>query len=78
MRNANPNLAWCDLTKRGYGALRFTPTACESEWVAFENVRAPQAGTPEITRLVAEASASAGPGGWTAPQVDSREPLRPQ
>ena len=78
MRNANPNLAWCDLTKRGYGAMRFTPTACESEWVAFENVRVPTAGTPEITRLVAEASTSAGPGSWTAPQVDSREPLRPQ
>lgn len=64
MRNANPNLAWCDLTKRGYGALRFTRTACESEWVAFENVRAPAAGAPTITRLTAEAG-TAGPGSWS-------------
>jgi alkaline phosphatase D len=77
MRNANPNLAWCDLTKRGYGALRFSRTACEAEWVAFENVRTPQAGAPEITRLAAEATASAGPGAWFAPQPDSREPRRP-
>lgn len=77
MRNANPNLAWCDLTKRGYGALRFTRTACEAEWVAFADVRVPDAGAPEITRLVAEASEDAGPSGWVAPQVDSREPRRP-
>jgi alkaline phosphatase D len=77
MRNANPNLAWCDLTKRGYGALRFSRTACEAEWMAFEDVRTPQAGAPEITRLAAEATANAGPSAWVAPQVDSREPLRP-
>lgn len=78
MRAANPDLAWCDLTKRGYGALRFTRDACEADWVAFSDVRSPEAGTPAITRLVSEASASAGPGQWTAPQVDSREPLRTQ
>lgn len=74
MRNANPNLAWCDLTKRGYGALKFTPTACQSEWVAFTDVRSPEAGTPEITRLVSEASTSAGPSGWSPEAIEFRHP----
>ncbi len=77
MRNANPNLAWCDLTKRGYGALRFTRTTCEADWVAFDDVRSPQSGVPSMTRLAAEASATAGPSAWIAPQPDSREPARP-
>jgi alkaline phosphatase D len=65
MRDKNPHLAWCDISNRGYGVLRFTRTACESEWVAFTDVRSPEAGAPVITRINAEASAAAGPGGWT-------------
>ncbi len=65
MKSANPHLAWCDVTNRGYGVLRFTRTACESEWVAFGDVRSQQAPTPTITRLAAGASAQSGPSGWT-------------
>jgi alkaline phosphatase D len=64
MRAANPQLAWCDLTHRGYGALRFTRTECAAEWLAFADVRTPQAGAPSITRINASASASGGPSAW--------------
>lgn len=64
MRTANPHLAWCDVSHRGYGVLRFTREACEAEWAAFADVRSPAAATPTITRITAEPSASAGPGGW--------------
>lgn len=65
MRAANPHLAWCDATHRGYGALRFTRETCEAEWVAFADVRAPAPGTPTIARFASQASMSAGPSGWT-------------
>ncbi len=65
MQSANPHLAWCDVTNRGYGALKFTRAACESEWVAFGDVSSPEAGAPAITRINSAASASAGPGAWT-------------
>jgi alkaline phosphatase D len=64
MRSANPQLAACDLTNRGYGALRFTRTACDAEWIAFGDVRSPQAPAPSIMRLRSAASAAAGPGAW--------------
>jgi alkaline phosphatase D len=65
MRSANPHWAWCDITNRGYAALRFTRTACESEWVAFNNVVSTQAPAAQVTRINAEASASAGPSAWS-------------
>jgi alkaline phosphatase D len=65
MRAANPHLAWCDLTNRGYAALRFTRTACEAEWNAFADVRAPRAPAPATRRMLAAASATGGPGAWT-------------
>jgi alkaline phosphatase D len=65
MMSANPHLAWCDVTNRGYGALKFTRGACEAEWVAFANVREAEAPTPSITRLTATPSASSGPGAWS-------------
>jgi len=65
MRSANPHLAWCDVTNRGYGALKFTRTACEAEWVAFANVRDAEAPAPTITRMSATPSAQGGPGAWT-------------
>lgn len=64
MRAANPHLAWCDATNRGYGALRFTREACHAEWLAFADVRIPQAEEPIVTRFTAEPSANAGPSSW--------------
>lgn len=65
-QNANESLAWCDLTNRGYGALTFTREACEAEWLAFADVRSPEAQAPVSTRRTSAASAQAGPGGWSA------------
>lgn len=65
MRSANPQLAWCDITNRGYGALRFTRGACEAEWVAFANVRETQAAAPNVTRFSATPSAESGPSAWS-------------
>lgn len=64
MRSANPGLAWCDVTKRGYGALTFTHEVCNAEWVAFDNQRSREAGAPTTTRFVSAASSGAGPGAW--------------
>lgn len=64
MRNANPQLAWCDVTHRGYGVLKFTRGACEAEWVAFANVREAEVPTPRVTRMNAAPSSSSGPGRW--------------
>lgn len=65
MRSANPHLAWCDVTTRGYGALKFTRDACEAEWVGFADVRSAEAGTPTVTRMSATPSTSNGPGAWS-------------
>lgn len=65
MRGMNPGLAFTDITHRGYAAMRLTRGACEAEWLAFADVRSPQAQAPSITRLTSEASQSAGPGRWS-------------
>jgi alkaline phosphatase D len=65
MRAGNIALAWCDIGRRGYASLRFTRTACEAEWRAFDDVRSPQPQTPHITRMHSETSISAGPGAWS-------------
>jgi len=65
MRAANPHLAWCDVTNRGYGVLTFTPAACRSEWVAFADVTTTTLAAPTVTRISAEPSTTAGPGAWT-------------
>lgn len=64
MKSANPHLAWCDITNRGYGVLKFTRERCEAEWAAFANVREAQAPAPTITRFSATPSAASGPGAW--------------
>jgi alkaline phosphatase D len=64
LRSVNPALAWCDLTKRGYGALTFTREACNAEWIAFDDQRAREAGTPAVTRFAAASSAGGGVGAW--------------
>jgi alkaline phosphatase D len=65
MRAGNSHLAWCDLSHRGYGVLDFSRIGCVAEWVAFDDVRSPQAGTPQVRRISAAASAGGGPGAWT-------------
>ncbi len=65
VRGANPNMAWCDLTRRGYGAFKLTRSACAAEWIAFDSVREPIAPTPTVTRFSAAPSVSAGPGDWS-------------
>ncbi|MGE0740222.1 MAG: alkaline phosphatase [Hyphomonadaceae bacterium] len=64
LRSANAHLAWCDLTNRGYAALRFTRETCTTEWHAFADVRTRNDDAPIVARLVSAASATAGPGGW--------------
>jgi len=64
MQSANPQLAWCDVSNRGYGVLKFTSAACEAEWVAFADVRAAEASAPSVTRMSATPSAASGPGSW--------------
>jgi hypothetical protein len=64
MRSANANLAWCDLTNRGYGAFKLTRSSCETEWVAFPSVRERERPAPSITKLAAQVSATSGPGAW--------------
>ena len=65
LRSANPGLIWCDLTNRGYGAMRLTREGCAADWIAFADVRAPMPGAANVTRISSAASASAGPGPWT-------------
>lgn len=62
---ANPHMAFVDLTDRGYATLRFTRGACESEWLAFNDVRSAVAPAPRITRITSVPSANAGPGAWS-------------
>jgi alkaline phosphatase D len=65
MRAGNPNLAFTDLTNRGYATLRFTRESCNAEWIAFDSVRSPQPPTPIVTAMTSTPSASAGPGAWS-------------
>jgi alkaline phosphatase D len=65
MRAANPHLAYCDMTDRGYGVLKFTLEACQAEWLAFAEVHTPEPAAPTLTRMNARASATAGPGAWS-------------
>lgn len=61
---ANSEIAWCDMTNRGYAVAKLTRTACESEWVAFDSVRTAAMPAPKVTRLRAEATAKHGVGKW--------------
>lgn len=64
LRSANPQLAFCDVTHRGYAALIFTRADCKADWIAFADQRSPVAGEPIVTRLSAAPSANAGPSAW--------------
>lgn len=63
LRGGNPQLAWCDVTNRGYGVLRFTRDACAAEWRAVSSVREATRTAPSVTRLTTAASAT-GPQPW--------------
>jgi len=65
-RGADENLAWCDLSHRGYGMLRFTRAECTAEWVAVTDERVAHAGAATVSRMHSAPSANAGPGGWSA------------
>jgi alkaline phosphatase D len=64
MRLANPHLAWCDVTRRGYGALTFTQDDCEAEWIGFDDVRTAHPGTASRVPLATQPSNGHGPGPW--------------
>ncbi|MDX2233227.1 MAG: alkaline phosphatase D family protein [Hyphomonadaceae bacterium] len=65
MTGANKELAWCDLSRRGYAVARLTRAAVDVEWIAFDDVRVATAPTPKITRSRAEATRTQGVGPWT-------------
>jgi alkaline phosphatase D len=62
---ANPQLAFCDVSNRGYGVLSVTRNACEAQWLAVPDVRASNAPELMISRMAANASAHGGPGAWS-------------
>ena len=66
MQSANPELAFCDITNRGYGKLRFTATSCDAEWRAWSvpDNKSPAPIAPIVTRMSTTPSAEAGPGAW--------------
>ena len=37
---ANPELKWCDLSRRGYMALTLTPDEARNDWIFCDTVRA--------------------------------------
>jgi len=66
IRGANPDMAFCDLTNRGFAVLKFTRETCTAEWnaIPIAQNRLPQRVTPIVSRMVSTASAAAGPGAW--------------
>jgi alkaline phosphatase D len=64
MMGANADMAFCDLTNRGYGALTLTKERCAAEWRAVSDIRTRERGPTFATPFVSEASAAAGPGAW--------------
>ena len=61
---SNPELAWCDVTHRGYAAAKLTPTRADVDWIAFDSVTTATATTPTITRSTAETTRDHGVGPW--------------
>lgn len=64
MQAANPQLAWCDVSHRGYGALTFTRNACAVEWRSVGDNRSPIKAPLAVTSLRAEARSAGGPRPW--------------
>jgi alkaline phosphatase D len=65
MRAANPELAWCDLTNRGYAAIALTRNEVRTEMVAVDQIRDRARAAFSTTLLRAEASAQ-GASGFSA------------
>lgn len=61
---ANPELAWCDVTHRGYAVVKLTRAGAETQWTAFENVLTRDAPVHSVTTSRAEATKSHGVGKW--------------
>lgn len=64
MRAANEELAWCDLTHRGYCVAKLTPSRADVEWLGFDSIATPTAPEPKVTRSSAEATRDRGVGAW--------------
>ena len=64
MVGANAELAWCDVTRRGYAVATLTREKVSVDWLAFESVTTPTAPTPTITKSSAEATRAHGVGKW--------------
>ncbi len=64
MLAANRELAWCDVTHRGYSTVKLTRAAAEVDWIAFENVATRDAPVASITKSRAEATRAHGVGAW--------------
>lgn len=64
-RDANPNMSYCDLGRRGFGVLALTREGCAADWIVTPNIRAPTPQPTQSVRLSAAAGQNAGPGAWT-------------
>jgi alkaline phosphatase D len=64
MKSANPQLAFADLTNRGYGAFTLTRDGCAAEWRAVTDIRVQQRGAATVSRFSASASQRGGPSAW--------------
>lgn len=64
MREANTELAWCDVTNRGYAIVTLTATAVETRFIATGPVTEAAAARLSETILTSAASPK-GPAGWT-------------
>ena len=40
---ANPELKWCDTSRRGYMAMTLTPTHASNDWVMVDTIKASSA-----------------------------------
>jgi alkaline phosphatase D len=61
---ANPELAWCDVTHRGFAVVKLTRAGVETQWIAFENVLTRDAPVHSVTVSRAEATRAHGVGAW--------------
>lgn len=65
MREANPELAWCDITNKGYAIVTLTRETAEARFIATGPVTERDAKIVKETVLVSPASAT-GPSAWSA------------
>ncbi|KPF67696.1 hypothetical protein IP88_12210 [alpha proteobacterium AAP81b] len=51
---ANPEMVWCDTSRRGYMTIDFTPEATRGEWVFMNTIRTPSLATSKGVAAVAK------------------------